>query len=398
MKHVVERLWVVSHEPEGPLVPSLDAFARALDEQGFKRRRISRQVRVTANCSKWLQAEAVAAQDVTDAHVPRFCQGPGRRQSIPRGEFATLRRFIAFLLEWGVIPPRPHDREATPSQPAVDTCTTSLRQERALSDTTLIQYGPFIERFLCERFGHGPVDFAALRAGDVSAFIKQQATRLRPARAKAATTAWRAYLRYLHSCGEIRLDLVTAVPTGPNWSMSGMPRAIAPDHLRAVFAHCPRDTAVGRRDYAILMLLARLGLRSSDMVSLTLDSIDWETGAIAVAGKGKQAASWPMPVEVGEAMADYLRHGRPTSRRRALFRRACAPIRGLGAQQTIATLVSAAIQRAGLATRHRGSHQFCQALATDMLRHGATLTEIGSVLRHRHTTTTNLYTKVDFAA
>ena len=398
MQHVVERLWAVSHEPEGPLVPYLDAFARSLDEQGFKRRLISQQIRATANFSKWLQAEEVAAQDVTDDHVQRFFQGPGRRQSIQRGEFATLRRFLAFLLELGVIHPRSHDSEATPIQQAVDTFTTYLRQERALSDKTLIQYGPFIERFLFERFGHGPVDFAALRAGDVIAFITQQAIRLSPARAKAATTALRAYLRYLHSCGEIRLDLVAAVPTVPNWSMAGIPRAIAPDHLRAVFAHCPRDTAVGRRDYAILMLLARLGLRSSEIVSLTLDSLDWETGAIAVAGKGNQVASLPMPVEVGEAIVDYLRHGRPPSSSRALFLRACAPIRGLGAQQTIATIVRAAIQRAGMATRHRGSHQFRHALATDMLRHGATLTEIGSVLRHRHTKTTNLYTKVDFAA
>jgi site-specific recombinase XerD len=262
----------------------------------------------------------------------------------------------------------------------------------------LIQYGPFIARFLFERFGHGAVEVAALRAGDVIAFIKQQATRLSPARAKVATTALRSYLRYLHACGAIQLDLVTAVPTVPNWSLSGIPQAITPDQLQAVFAHCPRNTSVGRRDYAILMLLARLGLRSSEIVALTLDSIDWESGSMAVAGKGNQAASLPMPVEVGEAIADYVRHGRPTSNNRALFLRACAPIRGLGAQQTIATIVSAAIQRAGIDTQHRGSHQFRHALATDLLRHGATLSEIGSVLRHRHTKTTNLYAKVDFAA
>ena len=397
MKQVVERLWVVSHEPEGPLVPYLDSFARHLDEQGFKRHLISRQIRVTANFSKWLETEEVAAQDVTDEHVQRFFQGPGQRQSIQRGEFATLRRLIDFLLELGVIHPLPDNSKATPIQQAVDTFAAYLRQERGLSDRTLIQYGPFIERFLFERFGHRPVEFAALRAGDVIEFIKQQATHLSPARAKAATTALRSYLRYLHYCGEIQLDLVTAVPTLPNWWLSGIPRAITPDHLRAVFAHCPRDTSVGRRDYAILMLLARLGLRSSEIVSLTLDSIDWEAGSIAVAGKGNQAAFLPIPVEVGEAIADYLRHGRPSSSSRALFLRACAPIRGLGAQQTIATIVSAAIQRAGIETRHRGSHQFRHALATDLLRHGATLSEIGSVLRHRHTKTTNLYAKVDFA-
>ena len=232
----------------------------------------------------------------------------------------------------------------------------------------------------------------------VITFIKQQATHLSPARAKAATTALRSYLRYLHACGTIQLDLVAAVPTVPNWSVSGIPRAITPDHLRAIFAHCPRDTAVGRRDYAILMLLARLGLRSSEIVALTLDSIDWEAGSIAVAGKGNQTASLPLPVEVGEAIVEYVRHGRPTSTSRALFLRACAPIRGLGAQQTVGSIVSAAIQRAGIATQHRGTHQFRHALGAEMLRNGATLTEIGSVLRHRHTKTSTLYAKVDFAA
>jgi site-specific recombinase XerD len=273
-----------------------------------------------------------------------------------------------------------------------------LRQDRELCDKTLIQYRPFAERFLFERFGQGAVEFAALQAGDVIEFVKRQTTILSPARAKAATTALRSFLRYLRYCGEIQLDLAAAVPTVPNWSVTGIPRAIAPAHLQAVFAHCPRDTPVGRRDYAILMLLARLGLRAGEIVSLTLDSIDWETGSIAVVGKGNQSSSMPLSNEVGEAIGDYLRYGRPSSNSRALFLRACAPIRGLGAAQTVSTIVGAAIKRAGIETPHRGSHQFRHALATDMLRHGATLTEIGSVLRHRHAKTTSLYAKVDFAA
>ena len=398
MNQVVERLWVLLHEPEGPLVPCLDSFARSLDEQGFKRRIIRRQIRVAANFSKWLQAKEVAAQEVTDEHVHCFFEDRGRRLSVMRGECAALRRLMDFLGQLGVIHSRPEHNEATPIQHAVDAYTTYLRQDRALCDKTLIQYRPFAERFLFERFGQGSVEFAALQAGDVIEFIKRQATILSPARAKVATTALRSFLRYLRYCGEIQLDLADAVPTVPNWSVTGIPRAIAPAHLQAVFAHCPRDTPVGRRDYAILLLLARLGLRAGEIVSLTLDSIDWETGSIAVVGKGNQASSMPLSNEVGEAIADYLRYGRPSSNSRALFLRACAPIRGLGAAQTVSTIVGAAIKRAGIETPHRGTHQFRHALATDMLRHGATLTEIGSVLRHRHAKTTSLYAKVDFAA
>ncbi len=398
MKQVVESLWTLKHDPEGPLVPYLDAFAKSLDQQGFKLRVIGPKIRVAANFSRWLQANEVTAQEVTDEHVQGFLVGRAKQQSIRRGEFAALKRLMNFLGRLCVIRLLPEHHETALIQQAVEAFTTYLRQERALCDKTLIQYGPFVERFLSERFGQGPVEFAALQAGDVIEFVKQQAALLSPARAKAATTALRSFLRYLRYRGEIQLDLAAAVPTVPNWSLTGIPRAIAPEHLQAVFAHCPRDTPVGRRDYAILMLLARLGLRAGEIVSLTLDSIDWEVGSIAVAGKGNQAASLPMPTEVGGAIADYLRHGRPTSNSRALFLRACAPIHGLGAQQTVGTIVAAAIKRAGIEPPHRGAHQFRHALAADMLRHGATLTEIGSVLRHRHAKTTNLYAKVDFTA
>ena len=398
MKQVVDRLWVLRREPEGPLASYLDGFARSLDEQGYKRHLLGRQIRVVANFSKWLQAEGVPAQDAIDVHIQRFLHGSARQRSVRRGEFAALRRLLDFLGQLEVTRPLPEHDAATPIQRAVSAFAVYLREERALSDKTLLQYCSFIERFLSERFGHGPVEFAALRSGDIIGFVKREAANLSPARAKSATTALRSFLRYLRYCGEIQCDLVAAVPTVPNWSMTGIPRAIASEHLDAVFTHCPRDTPVGRRDYAILMLLARLGLRSSEIVSLTLDSIDWEAGSIAVAGKGGEAASMPMPADVGEAIADYLRHGRPISSSRALFLRACAPIRGLGAGQTVATIVGAALKRAGITTRHRGTHQFRHALATDMLRHGATLTEIGGVLRHRQAKTTSIYAKVDFAA
>jgi site-specific recombinase XerD len=380
------------------LVPYLDPFAKSLAEQGFKQHLLGRQIRVVANFSKWLAAEEVAAEDVTDEHAKRFFEVDKRPQSVRRGEFATLRRLMEFLRHLDVIRPVPEVDQTTPIQQAVGEFARYLLQERALSEKTLIQYCPFIERFLSERFGHGPVEYAALRGGDVIEFVKQQAEHLSPARAKAATTALRSFFRYLRYCGATELDLAAAVPTVPNWSMTGIPRAIAPDHLQAVFAHCPRDTPVGRRDYAILMLLARLGLRASEIVSLTLDSINWEAGSLTIAGKGDQGGCLPIPVEVGEAIADYLHQGRPISSSRSLFLRACAPIRGLGAQQTIGTIVKAAIKRAGIGTRCQGAHQFRHALAVDMLRHGATLTEIGSVLRHRHIKTTGIYAKVDFAA
>jgi len=195
MNKVVEGVWALLREPEGPLVPYLDSFAKSLEEQGFKQRVIGQKLRVAASFSKWLQDEGVAAQDVTDAHVERFFACPARGRSIQRGEFAALRRLMGLLGQWGVVCPLTEHGEATPIQQAVGAFADYLRHERALSDQTLTQYCPFIERFLPERFGHGPVEFAALHAEDVIGFVTRQAAHLSPARAKAATKALRSFFR-----------------------------------------------------------------------------------------------------------------------------------------------------------------------------------------------------------
>lgn len=399
MKQTDGKLWSLLHTPHGPLVPHIDAFARKLKEQGFKHYSITPQIRLVAKFSSWLKANHISLECVTDEHAQRFLRRSKRRQAIACGSFAALRRLMAFLRQLGAILNQPSlVVEVTAIQMVTDAFAQHLRQDQGLSRTTCVQYLPFAEQFLADRFGSESVDLSALCAADVVEFVKRQASRLSQARAKCATIALRSFLRYLRYRGEIALDLAAAVPTVPNWSMTGIPRALAPDHVRAVLASCRRDTPVGCRDYAILMLLARLGLRSGEIVALTLDSIDWELGCLKAVGKGGQSSQLPLPAELGEAVADYLQRGRPRSSCRTLFLRANAPIRGLGSQTSIGSIVNAAITRAGITTSYRGSHQFRHALACEMLRQGATLTEIGSLLRHRHPKTTGIYAKVDFAA
>ena len=392
------RLWALAREPEGPLAAHLDQFARLLDGQGFERRGLRQQIGAAARFSRWLQSHQVAAEMVIDEHAQRFLDDPTEQGFVRRGTAATLGRLLVFLRQLGVCSAAPAPNAPTPVQQAIAAYGSYLQNELGLSAKTAVQYCPFAATFLSEHFGSGPVDLAKLRGRDVIQFVLQQSARLSPPRAKAATIALRSFLRYVRYYGGTLVDLAGAVPTVANWSMTAIPRAIAPDHLRAVLAGCRRDTPVGRRDYAILMLLARLGLRSSEIVSLTLDSIDWEAGSIAVIGKAGHAAVLPLPAEVGEAVAQYLQSDRPTCACRALFLRAHAPIRGLGAGQTVGTIVGAAIVRAGIKTRSQGAHQFRHALASDMLRQGATLTEIGSLLRHQHPKTTGIYAKVDFDA
>jgi integrase/recombinase XerD len=398
MEPTTGRLWTLAHEPRGPLAPYLDSFARLLVSKGFRQRHLGPQIRAAAKFSRWLQAKRVPALDVTDEHVKRFLQCRGMRRTIKQGGGAALQRLLEFLRQNGAAPQNIETIDLTPVEQVVQQFGCDLLKRQGLSDKTRVQYCPFVAIFLSERYGSEPVDLAALCAADVIRFIRGQAARLSPPRAKVATIALRSFLRYARYRGEIRSDLVAAVPTVPTWTMTGIPRAIAADHVRAALAHCQRDTLVGCRDYAILLLLVRLGLRSGEIVSLTLDSIDWEHGTIAVSGKGGQDARLPLPVEVGDAMARYLKLGRRSCSSRALFLRANAPIRGLGSQTTIGTIVNAALTRAGVETPNRGAHQFRHALAADMLRQGATLSEIGSLLRHRHAKTTAIYAKVDFVA
>ena len=257
---------------------------------------------------------------------------------------------------------------------------------------------PFVRGLLADRFGAGPVRLTQLNAHDVVRYVQQQARQLHLKRAKLLTCALRSFLRYARYRGEVALDLAAAVPIVANWSMSSIPRAIGADQIRRLLASIDRHTAIGRRDYAIVLLLARLGLRAGEVAFLDLEDIDWDLGQVSVRGKGDQRTALPLPPDVGAAIALYLRHGRPRSTSRRVFLRSKAPIRGFLSPIAIASIIQHALQRAGIQAPTKGAHQFRHALATQMLRRGASLTEIGEILRHRTVQTTTIYAKVDLKA
>jgi site-specific recombinase XerD len=273
-----------------------------------------------------------------------------------------------------------------------------LREERLLAKATIVNYVPFVSQFLEDRFGTGPASLSKLRARDVVRFVQCQAPRLHLKRAKLLTTALRSFLRYVRYRGKTRLDLAAAVPCVANWSMPSIPRGIAPEQVRRLLRGIDRSTAVGRRDYAILVLLARLGLRSGEVAFLELEDIDWESGCLHVHGKSGRRIQLPLPKDVGDAIVAYLRHGRPRSTSRRVFLRAKAPIRGFLSQSAVGTIVRHALLRAGIEAPTTGAHQFRHGLATQMLRQGASLAEIGELLGHRSPDTTRIYTKIDVEA
>jgi integrase/recombinase XerD len=283
----------------------------------------------------------------------------------------------------------------SPVEQAVHAFARYLRDERMLTEVTIVYYVAFVRSFLADRFGDGPVRLPRLCASDVVRFVQHLAPRLHLKRAKLLTTALRSFLHYARYLGQVTCDLAAAVPTVANWSMPSIPRAIPADAVRRLLASINRRTVTGRRDYAILLMLARLGLRASEVVRLELEDIDWNVGSITVQGKGDQHSVLPLPADVGSAITAYLRHGRPQSGSRRVFLRAKAPVRGFLGSQAIASLVRHNLARAGIQAPTNGAHQFRHALATEMLRHGASLAEIGEVLRHHSPETTKIYTKVD---
>jgi site-specific recombinase XerD len=272
-----------------------------------------------------------------------------------------------------------------------------LSEERGLSDATLANYLPFVHQLLQERFGNGPIDFAKLRATDITQFVQHHARDHSPGRNGPMVAALRAFLRHLRHRGEITTDLAACVPTVANWSYATVPKSLEVGQVEQVLKHCDRMRATQRRDYAILLLLARLGLRAGEVAALTLDDIDWKEGNLTLRDKGGREAKLPLPVEVGEAITSYLQNGRPHCLSRCLFIRQRAPRTGFG-NTAISKLVMRALARAKVDSPRKGAHLFRHSLATEMLRHGASLTEIGQLLRHQHPRTTMIYAKVDLPA
>ena len=398
MKQSREYSWSLRHTPKGPLVPYVDAFTGLLSTQGYAQTSVHLYTRLVADFSGWLKQKNVTKEEITLEHTERYLRYRACHRRPRTGEVAALRRLLHLLHEEGVIALASAPSDATPVQLLLDEYALYLRQERALAPPTLVNYLRFIRCFLTERFGRGRPRLSLLRAADVVLFVQHQVARLSPKVAKLVTTALRSFLQYARYRDHITTDLAAAVPTVANWSMALIPRSIEPDHVQRVLAQCNRQSAVGCRDYAILLLLARLGLRAGEVAFLKLEDIDWESGCLNVRGKGGYRSALPLPVEVGEAIATYLQTGRPASTSRFMFLRAKAPMQGFKSQIAVLSVVRHALARAGINSPRKGAHQFRHALACEMLRQGASLPEIGQILRHRSPQTTAIYAKVDLAS
>jgi len=385
---------------EGPLGPYIVSYAEQLRAEGYARQSACLQLRLVSDFSRWLGQKGVPANEVVAQHTVDYLRYRKRRGYRPRrGAPAALARLLKLLREQGVIAQQSRGLAMTRGECLVREFDLYLEKERALALATRINYLPFVRQFLASQFGKRPVELSSLGATDVTGFVRCHAPHLKGKRVQLMTTALRSFLRFARHRGDITRDLAACVPAVASWSLSGLPRALPSAQVKQVLEHCDRKTAVGRRDYAILLLLARLGLRGGEVAGLNLEDINWESGFLSLRGKAGRSSQLPLPADVGEAITAYLKDGRPRiSSSRRVFLRARAPVVGFKGQQAVGDVVKHALARAGIDSPYKGAHQFRHGLATEMLKRGASLREIGDILRHQSPETTAIYAKVDLVS
>jgi integrase/recombinase XerD len=381
----------------GSLQPFASGFLVELLEQGYGWTAVAARLRLMAEVSSWLAARGLEPRELTPSLVEEFLEaarvsGRGKPWCSPTSE----RQLLAYLRGLGVVPPAAAVLASDPAERLVAGFVAYLVRERGLAvgTNTVYEYERTARLFLSGRVDPDGGGLERLTAGEVTGFVLAECRRRSVRMARALVTSLRGLLRFLYLEGLTASDLTAAVPSVAGWRGASLPRVLPLQQVVRLLASCDRTTAVGRRDLAILTVLSRLGLRAGEVAALELRDVDWRAGEIVVRGKGDRHERLPLPADVGDALVDYLRHGRPRREDPHLFLRARAPFGPLtGGDGAIGMLVRSACKRAGLPPV--GVHRLRHTLASQALRAGAPLEEIASLLRHRRHATTALYAKVD---
>lgn len=370
----------------------LSKFLVTLAAAGYADKTRRDKERLIAPFVRWVRKAGFSATDVDEACVDAFLRCPSRRRYKHR---TALQQFVEYLRSAGVVPPR--RSEPSPGEVLVQRYVDYLRCKQGLSTHSVNVYTPFVRAFVVAQ--RLPEDAAALEALAVRRHLLDHSRNRSASFVRLLAAALRSFLRFCFLDGTTAANLATVVPPVRRWQLAGIPPFLTAEDVERVIAAADRSTTRGCRTFAILLLLARLGLRASEIIALELDDIRWEAGEVVVRGKGRLHDRLPLLADVGEALAIYLRTARGPSRSRRLFLRRIAPRVGLTQPSDVSKIAREALKCAGLLPTGRvGAHIFRHSLATRMIRHGASLAEISQVLRHRSTTTTLLYAKVEFEA
>ncbi|MBY0322068.1 MAG: site-specific integrase [Reyranella sp.] len=376
--------------PHGQLV---ELYAGRLVTDGVGRQGTWRCLSVVGDLVGWLARSRSKLTDLNERMIERYLRQRAGKQFIQPGDRAALKRLLSVSRDAGMIAPaRP--APITPHEQIFEEFADYLRRERGLAPKSIIRHLPIIRRFLREVCPAG--DLGRVSQKDVTRYVERHARDQSADSGKAMCWVLRAFLRYLYVKGLNALALAGCVPSIKRWKLASLPTYLSAAQVQRVLDGCDRTTGLGRRDYAILVILAKLGLRAGEVATLTLDDIDWRAGEMLLRAKGRQRVRMPMPPDVGAAVVAYLRDGRPMSPCRRLFLRTLAPRVGFASGCAITMIAKTALERAGIrGYAHQGAHIFRHSLASELLRSGATLSEIGQLLRHESHDTTRIYAKVD---
>jgi site-specific recombinase XerD len=374
------------------LTPLVDGLREELTSRGYTPRSICDHLYVVSWLSRWLEARGLTADGLTAEVVEEFFR---LRKAQGHRKWLT-RRSVSVLLEClGIECAGDGLAAATPCAALLASYRDYLLAERGLAAGTVAQYLRRARVFVS--WLPTPLDagLAGLSAGQVTTFVMAWCPGHGAADAKTMVTTLRSLLRFLHVTGRVGVPLADAVPPVPGWRRARLPQTVGADRVARLLAGCDRSSPAGLRDFAVIVLMARLGLRAGEVGGLRLSDVDWQAGLVTVRGKGNRLDALPLPVDAGEAVADYLQHGRPrTPARGHLFVCALAPFGPLHAN-TVTSIVHRACRRAGIPAF--GPHRLRHAVACDLLAAGASLEEIGQLLRHSEQATTSRYAKVDLA-
>lgn len=387
----------LQHLPAGLLAEHLDGYARLLMQKGYSSYAGWRKMKLTAEFGCWLVRTNVELKSVSEEHVDRFRERLRKRVRPKSGDQAAFKLLLSYLREASVIAPTP------PGTGPIDLVLQDYEQflihERSLAPASIEHYLRVTRRFLSHRFGSGKVRLDQLAAREVTEFVLQDASRRGRRSTQLMTTVLRSFLGFGFQQRRTPANLAPSVPAVAGWRLSELPRFLKAAEVERVLRCCDRRRKVGKRDYAILLLLARLGLRAGEVACLTLEDVDWAAGKLRIRGKGSRIDHLPMAQDVGEAIADYLRRGRPRCSCRRVFVQSKAPYDGFATPpNAVCGIVRRALDRARLRPANRGAHLLRHSLATTMLERGASLAQIGQVLRHQEIETTEIYAKVNVNA
>ena len=382
----------------GPLGPYLHRFANLLSEQGYSRQVGMQKMRLVALLSRWLEQEQVGIEQLDEGCIAEYLAAQKEALRRQRQVRHTLAQVLEALRQLRIIARSQAAKAQSPTDRLLDDYGRFLTQERGLSQATLDNYLPVAQRLLTHAFGDKPIQLDRLAVGDVNRFILRQKSAFSPKRVQLTTSALRSFFGFLYLRGQLATPLATSVPTVATWRLSELPQFLESEQVQEILQSCDRNSPCGRRDYAALLLLARLGLRAGEVVHLSLEDINWSEGEVLIRGKSAREDRLPLPPEVGRALAAYLQKDRPACSCRRLFIRIKAPHVGFSSSVAVCDIVRRALLRAHLEPGHKGAHLLRHSLATQMLRGGASLTQIGQILRHQLPQTTEIYAKVDLAA